>query len=221
MSKRAKELIQVTHPHLAKVIDEVGTLRLYKRSGYSVPEAVARTVIGQMLSASAASTIRERAIQLASETRRNGISDLPYEDLRKCGLSGTKARAIREFSSLYRANSTRYEGWRSLPKDRLFAEVNQCWGLSDWSASILGIFYFGNADILPEGDGSIRRAIHLIEQFSTMPKGKRAIDADLCRPYRSYLALYLWKLLDAGVLAREAESVLLRKTRANNSRARR
>lgn len=213
MSERARKLIQSTHPHLAKIVDEIGTLRLIRRNGYSVPEAVSRTVISQMLSASAAATIRGRAIQLAANTGLRGISDLSYEDLRRCGLSGAKARAISEFREAFKADPARYEAWRILPKEALFAEVQKCWGLSHWSASILGIFYFGNSDILPEGDGSIKRAIDLLGRCSSTQKGRSPIDADLCRPYRSYLALYLWRMLDDGILTREVELASIRTRR--------
>jgi len=214
MSERAREKIKGTHPHLAKIVDEIGTLRLHKRHRYSIPEAVSRTVISQMLSASAAATIRGRAEQRAGEARLNGISELSYDDLRSCGLSNAKAKAITEFAAAYRANPARYEAWRTSPKDVLFAEVKQCWGLSNWSASILGIFYFGNPDILPEDDGSIRRAVELLTRFARVPNGKPVIDESLCRPYRSYLALYLWRMLDDGILAREVHAVKVRKRRA-------
>ena len=59
---------------------------------------------------------------------------------------------------------------------------------------MLLIFYFGYEDLYPEGDGSIKR---IIESFET--KGIKIIPENSA-PYRSYLALYLWEILDLGLL---------------------
>jgi len=73
--------------------------------------------------------------------------------------------------------------------------TNKHWGLSNWSASILAIFYFGFEDVYPENDGSIRRVTRLLEQ-----KGI-TFDPEQASPYRSYLALYLWEILDRKMIS--------------------
>lgn len=77
---------------------------------------------------------------------------------------------------------------------RLFAEVNKHWGLSHWSASMLAIFYFGLEDVYPINDGSIKRVTSLLEQRGIIFEPEKAA------PYRSYLALYLWEILDRKLI---------------------
>ncbi|TPW11131.1 MAG: 3-methyladenine DNA glycosylase, partial [Halothiobacillaceae bacterium] len=67
-------------------------------------------------------------------------------------------------------------------------------GLSRWSASMLGIFYFAMEDIYPEIDGTIMRVQRLLQGRNI------ELNPEAVSPYRSYLALYLWKLLDEGLL---------------------
>lgn len=198
MSLIARDLIIDTHPHLAGLVERVGTLKIISRKKSSVPEAVARTVISQMLSTKAAATIRSRVALVAESSGINEISSLSTQDLLSCGVSRAKARAITEFRSSYENNPEYYERWRSLPKETLFQEVNKCWGLSNWSAGILGIFYFSNKDIFPDNDAGIARAIRLLEAKKLVKKS--VVMPELCKPYRSYLALYLWRFLDDGLL---------------------
>jgi DNA-3-methyladenine glycosylase II len=198
MSLVAKNLIVETHPHLEGLVEKLGALKIISRKKYSVPEAVARTVISQMLSTKAAATIRSRVTLMAESSGTAEISTLSTPDLLSCGVSRAKARAITEFRSSYENDPAYYERWRSLPKEILFKEVNECWGLSNWSAGILGIFYFSNKDIFPENDAGIARAIRLLEAKKIVKKA--VVNPELCKPYRSYLALYLWRFLDDGLL---------------------
>ena len=55
---------------------------------------------------------------------------------------------------------------------------------------MLAIFYFGFEDVYPLNDGSIKRVTNLLEQRGIKFEPEKAA------PYRSYLALYLWAILD-------------------------
>ena len=72
-------------------------------------------------------------------------------------------------------------------------------GPSHGPAAILAIFHFGHEDLYPEGDGSLKRAEkllgikHLVSGYKIQP--------ELASPYRSYLALYLWRALGEGNLS--------------------
>ena len=78
------------------------------------------------------------------------------------------------------------------------------WGMSEWTASILAIFHFGHEDVYPNGDGSLRRAEKLVSMMRFDDDYR--IRSDLAAPYRSYLALYLWKALDEGYLSKPEAS---------------
>ena len=114
--------------------------------------------------------------------------------MRSCGISNSKAKAIKLFAEQYFNDINRYENWRNLDSPGLFSEINKHWGLSHWSASMLAIFYFGFEDVYPVNDGSIKRITGLLEQKGITFEPEKAA------PYRSYLALYLWEMLDRKMI---------------------
>jgi DNA-3-methyladenine glycosylase II len=105
--------------------------------------------VGQMLSRKAASTIIHKAETLAAQEGKNEIALLSEKEIRSCGISSSKAKAIKLFAEQYFNDINRYENWRNLDSPGLFSEINKHWGLSHWSASMLAIFYFGFEDVYP------------------------------------------------------------------------
>ena len=199
MSIRIKRHLQERYPELADLLAEMKTVPKLRRRDLPLPEALVRVVTGQMLSAQAAQTIYER-IRVAAQARElQGSWLLDHDSLRACGLSGAKARTVCEIGAQIGANPGALDHWYELPPERLIEEIRQYRGMGAWTASIIALFYVGHEDIFPSADGSIQRAIALIEG-GRKKRGRRAFDADLAAPYRSYLAMYLWRALDTGVL---------------------
>lgn len=165
-----------------------------------VPEAVLRVVVGQMLSTASAKTIHGRVCDLASYKRIEPWR-LEYSDLRSCGLSNGKCRTITEFRERYVAGKADYDNWPKLSQKDLQTAIKSHWGMSDWTADILSLFYFGHEHVFPNGDGSLMRTMQAI--YLKERQGNRSVDRirpELARPFRSYLAVYLWKALDDGII---------------------
>jgi DNA-3-methyladenine glycosylase II len=189
LSIKAKRHIQEQYPELSALLDKVKRIPKLKRRDIPLPEAVVRVVTGQMLSSQAASTIYGRIKEKATEQRLAGSWLLDHESLRGCGLSNSKARTIVAVSSLIGTNVAALDHWYSLPPDELIQEIKAFKGMGDWTASILALFYVGHEDIFPAGDGSLKKAITLIQGVTSRGKAKPFIP-DRAAPYRSYLALY-------------------------------
>jgi len=189
-----KDQITLTNPGLSGYLANLPAIRPLHPKDISVLDALSRIIIGQMLSRKAASTIIHRAETLAAKEDKGEIALLSEQEMRSCGISSSKAKAIKLFAEQYFNDVNRYENWRNLESARLFAEVNNHWGLSHWSASMLAIFYFGFEDVYPVNDGSIRRITSLLAQ-----KGI-TIEPEKAAPHRSYLALYLWEMLDRKII---------------------
>lgn len=192
-----REIIKLSHPNLSKLLSKVEPIEPLKPRPISVLDAISRIVIGQMLSRKAAQVIINNTIALSTKKKLSSVAHLSQRDLRLCGVSQRKAKTIHLFADCYRKNKSEIEKWRKLSPDLLYERVNSHWGLSNWSASMLGIFYFGIEDIFPYEDGSIKRAIKMLESSNT------PIYPHLVSPFRSYLALYLWKFLDNQILVIE------------------
>ncbi len=203
LSKRATPSAAMAHltmvyPSLAPFFEAVGTVRRIRPRRAHVAEAVVRIVVGQMLSRRAAQTISHRLARVAS-LQDQPVWPLDRQDMRACGLSARKARAISAFADAYQTSPNRYERWRDLDYQSLVEAVDQHWGMSDWTAAMLAIFYFGRADVWPTTDGSVLRATSLI---SDKLLAGAPLQSDLASPFRSYLAMYLWKSLDTGYWSR-------------------
>ena len=199
MSIRIKRHLQARYPDLADLLGQVKTVPALGRRDLPLPEALVRVITGQMLSSHAAQTIYERVRTAAQARDLVGSWLLDQDSLRACGLSGAKARTICAIGAQVGANPLALDHWYALAPDALLDEIRQFRGMGPWTASIIALFYVGHEDIFPAADGSIQRAIALIEGASR-GRRKRQFDPDLAIPYRSYLALYLWRALDTGLL---------------------
>jgi DNA-3-methyladenine glycosylase II len=137
---------------------------------------------------------------------------LSAEDLIECGLSKAKTRAIIEFGGYYSSRPTEIEAWSGLPVEDLRREVTSFWGLSDWSADILAISHFGHPDVFPKNDTTLQRAIRMaIDAYGLKPSDWKIEEV---RPFRTYLALYLWRSVDMKFWNRfQVEQVLTKHSR--------
>lgn len=182
------------YPQLAPLFDLTGEVRIQANNKSCIADAVVRIVAGQMLSNRAAEAICDRLNEQAKK-HQAPIYRLSHEVIRVCGLSNSKARAITEFGHAFATDPPRFERWANLSYDELRKDVLKLWGLSDWSASMIGLSHFGLPDIWPSADGSIQRAIIRINE-------RLGVDLDPSKgaPYRSYLARTLWAALDGGHL---------------------
>lgn len=182
------------YPELSEVFNRIGPLPANQPESLPVAEAICKIVVGQMLSGKAATSIYARLVTKASHNQLDGCWLLPTAELLDAGLSRRKARTIEEFAAAYKTAPEYFERWRALQHEELCREVSDFWGLSQWSADMLGIFYFANPDVFPVNDGSITRAIEL----ATQRYGLSGFNPERAAPYRSFLARYLWAGLDSG-----------------------
>jgi DNA-3-methyladenine glycosylase II len=160
-------------------------------------QAVSRVITGQMLSAKAANSIFSRLERKAKACGLPNVTELPLRSLRACGLSLRKAKAIRNFGLSYRADPAKYKCWPRLAFEDLLAAVSAHWGMSNWTAEMLAIFYFGHSDVFPTADGTIKKAVKYLEQTVI----NQPFEPNLAKPYRTVLALYLWASVDRGYWA--------------------
>ncbi|BAO43892.1 DNA glycosylase family protein [Thiolapillus brandeum] len=189
-----KQQICAAQPGLDVLLSALPTVPLMRPKHTKVIEAVPQIVVSQMLSRHAAATIIERAQALATDHGEESIAWLTEQQLRRCGISGRKAKSISLFAEQYHDDPEHYEGWKHLSHDELRSAVGRHWGMSDWTASMLSIFHFGHADVFPQGDGTIRRVTEHLTSHGVRIRPEKST------PYRSYLALYLWLLADSGSL---------------------
>jgi DNA-3-methyladenine glycosylase II len=180
---------------LAAALKACGPVSLARGGNRSLPEYLCRIVVGQQLSTAAARTIWGRVENSARE-RRLTVVRLARGDheraLRDCGVSRQKIASLADIS---RAHSERKLGVHSLAvltHEERSARLREIRGIGQWTCDMASIFYFGDADVWPSGDLSVTQELGRFV-------GKRRMNSapERFRPYRSYLAVSMYRLRDA------------------------
>ncbi len=201
MSTQIKQILSRAYPEHASLFAQLRTIPTLKPQTTPLPEAVVRVVTGQLLSGKAAETIYQRITQTAQGKGLVGSWQLDYDSFRACGLSGSKARALCRFGEIIGNNPAALEHWRALETETLTREITSHKGMGAWTAAILQLFYLGWEDVFPRGDRGLQRALVALTQAGASQHPHYTFDPDRARPYRSYLALYLWQAGEQGLFA--------------------
>ena len=180
---------------LANAIRNVGPVSS-RRSGYpSIGHFLARAIIGQQLSASAARSIRSRVTQAASDAKME-VTELSVacaEDVRACGVSMNKIKALQSVRRAERNGTLRETQLQRLEPQERTQILMRIHGVGPWTCDMAQIFYFHEPDIWPEGDVAVQRTFkRLIGRRSPRRTAERF------SPYRSFLALTMWRVVDGG-----------------------
>lgn len=199
--RAAYQYLRQRLPFVAPLFEHTNELPLPVPRAGSVAASLVHIVAGQMLSRAAAQTILARVATAAEQSGVEQLYHLQEEQLRACGLSRRKAKTIAAIRELSFRENARLEGWRNLAWPDLRREVSRIWGLSEWSAGMLAIFDFSLPDVFPHTDGSLMRAMRLLEGRH-MNEGE-VFPFERSSPYGSYLAITLWAALDNGLLSDE------------------
>ena len=188
-------------PTLGALIARVGPYLLRPQPTQSLFAAVARAIVYQQLSGSAAATILGRVKAIYAPKRFPTPRDIlatPPERLRAAGLSTAKTAALRDLAqrSLDGTVPT-MRRVRLLPDEEVVERLVQVRGVGRWTAEMLLMFRLGRGDVLPVSDLGVRKGFALTFGSRRLPAAitieRRA---ERWRPYRSVACWYLWRALE-------------------------
>src|SRR5918992_2026804 len=188
-------------PPLGELIARVGDFGLRPRPTQSLFAAVARAIVYQQLSGSAAATILGRVKAIYAPKRFPTPSDIlatPPERLRAAGLSAAKTAALRDLAerSLDGTVPT-MRGVRVMSDEDVIERLIRVRGVGRWTVEMLLIFRLGRADVLPVSDLGIRKGFSLTFGSRSLPAAVTIERrAERWRPYRSVACWYLWRALE-------------------------
>ena len=188
-------------PLLGALIERVGPCLLRPRRTQSLFAAVARAIVYQQLSGSAAATILGRVQALYAPKRFPTPRDIlatPPERLRAAGLSTAKTAALRDLAERSLDGTVPpIRRVRLMADEEVIERLVQVRGVGRWTAEMLLMFRLGRGDVLPVGDLGIRKGFALIFGNRRLPAAitieRRA---ERWRPYRSVACWYLWRALE-------------------------
>jgi DNA-3-methyladenine glycosylase II len=194
-------------PPLERAVVRIGRVAMPQRNGRGLAQFLARVVVGQQLSTSAARSIWAR---VETAVRDGGGSMPAYfrgrnaRTLRRCGMSKAKIRALMAIRQAEAAGLLSTVRLRRMTHAERSEHLRTIWGVGQWTADMASIFYFGDPDVWPEGDAGVNRGLEMIVGL----RSKRTLlkVANAFSPYRSFLALYMWRVLEEPKPARAPTS---------------
>lgn len=186
-----------TAPQLHEIIQSNGPIKLKPRAEKEFFPFLIRTVIGQQLSKGAATSISQR-ITTEAEKREIDLIDLfipqRRQVLRTCGLSNSKIRTLTGLRQSYLKGNISPLVIKKADYSTVQDLITNMWGFGEWSADMVALFFCGLSDIWPATDGAILRGLDLL----SLSQDSKHIENLV--PYRSYVALHIWRGLDTGKL---------------------
>jgi len=193
---------------LAALIERAGPFSLRNDSQTSPFESLLESILYQQLNGKAAATIHRRVKALFDgDPSPAALLHVPDEVLRGAGVSGNKARALKDLAA-HALDGTIPTALaiHTLTDEEIIERLTTVRGVGRWTVEMLLIFRLGRADVYPVTDYGVRKGFALT--FGRLPK-KRALKAeDLPKPdvlmkrgrkwapYRTVASWYLWRACD-------------------------
>ncbi|MEZ6063100.1 MAG: hypothetical protein R3C19_22370 [Planctomycetaceae bacterium] len=188
------EISRGVSTRLAEAIEACGPVRLTPRNDVPLCEMLCRIVAGQQLSTKAASTIWGRVVETAGDSSLSDhIAATDTEILRGCGLSNSKARAMKAIVAAKNEGLLDTGTLRRLRHDERSRQLKSIRGVGQWTADMISMFYFADKDVWPQTDVTVWKTL----QRLTDKRRSTERTATLFAPHRTYLALYLYRIADS------------------------
>ncbi|MEO0536766.1 MAG: DNA-3-methyladenine glycosylase 2 family protein [Cyanobacteria bacterium P01_A01_bin.123] len=192
---RFVEISKDLSPVLAEAIARTKPIELVPNQNDPFSERLCRAIAGQQLSVKAARSIWGRVVDSAADRSLvEYFAEVDPTTLRTCGLSAAKAKSMRAIALATRSGQLDAEELGALDQSDRSQRLTAIWGVGQWTADMMGIFYFGDPNIWPDGDTTARKMLERL----TSPRRKTTRTATRFAPHRSYLALYMWHQADAA-----------------------
>jgi methylated-DNA-[protein]-cysteine S-methyltransferase len=192
---------------LARVIDQVGPLRLQVESIQTPFQALAESIVHQQLTGKAAKTILGRVHTLYGGRRRftpQAVLAMPDEPLRAAGLSRAKTAALKDLAAKTQGGVVpTARALAKLDDDEIVERLTSIRGIGRWTVEMLLIFRLGRPDVLPVDDYGVRKGLQRALRARELPtRGELAERGERWRPYRSAASWYLWRACELPAAAK-------------------
>jgi len=209
MTPAALKHLADADPIMRRLIAEIGECLLKPETRRHPFHSLVRSVAHQQLHGKAAETILGRFKKLFPGRRFPRAQDLASvtdEQLRACGFSFAKIRAIRDIAEKTLSGvvpASRH--FAKLSDDEIVARLTEVRGVGRWTVEMLLIFQLGRPDVLPVDDFGVRSGYSTAYKLKKMATAKelRAF-GELWKPHRTTAAWYLWRAADAASVSKKA-----------------
>jgi len=202
MTPAAHQHLAKSDPVMKRLIREHGRCALAPESRRSPFQSLVQAVAHQQLNGTAANTILTRFRKLfpgRNFPRPGDLASVTDEQIRACGFSFAKIRAIRDIAE--KTLSGVIPTSRQIVKlsdDEIVARLIEVRGVGRWTVEMLLIFQLGREDVLPADDFGVRSGFRIAYKKRAMPKAKDLLAfGERWRPHATTAAWYLWRAADS------------------------
>ncbi|RZI82630.1 MAG: DNA-3-methyladenine glycosylase 2 family protein [Rubrivivax sp.] len=188
---------------MRKLVSDYGQGRLYSRRDAFT--TLARSIVGQQISAKAAQSVWERLLTLMGQQppeKRAPLSvpallSTSVEQLRTAGVSARKAEYLHDLAKHFAEGRVHVNHWERMDDEAIIEELVDIRGIGRWTAEMFLIFHLMRPNVLPLDDVGLIKGISQ-SYFSGEPVSRaEARDiAEAWAPYRTVGTWYLWRSLD-------------------------
>lgn len=172
-------------------------------------ECMVKTIIGQQMNLSFASTLTRRLIERASSPfvhkgrtypvfpSPEEVAVLQVEDLTALQYSRRKAEYVIDFAREVVNSGLDLEQFEKMEDREIVERLVRIRGIGRWTAECFLLFGMGRKDLLPAADIGLRNAIKKLYGLSHQPNEQEVRDLGAgWSPWSSYMTFYLWESLN-------------------------
>ncbi len=190
--REAAERLRAKDPELIERLVAVGGPPPLRRreAGFA---GLAAIIVAQQVSTASAAAIFGRLQALIVPLEAAEIARATEEELRACGLSNAKIRALRAVAQAVGEGRLNLKGLAGLDAEDAHKALVTVKGIGPWTADIFLLFCLGHADAFPAGDLALQEAAKLALNLRRRPDAARLERiAERWRPLRGVAARMLW-----------------------------
>lgn len=186
---------------LKRLIAETAAFRIHGDEGQSPYEVLMEAITRQSISGKAAKTIYGR-IKALGENGRPPVPEkmvkIPAGKLRKVGLSGAKAAAMKDLAKKALAGIVpTHDEALKLSDEELVERLISVRGIGAWTVEMFLIFRLGRPDVLPIHDLGVKKGWSVTYGKKHMPTPKELLKfGERWRPYRTVASWYMWRAFE-------------------------
>ncbi len=156
-----------------------------------------RAIVGQQISVKAAQSVWDRVVIAAGEITPPRMLEMSVEELRGCGLSGSKVVYIKDLARHFDEKLVNPRRWPRMTDDAIIDDLVRVKGIGRWSAEMFLIFYLMRPNVFPVADiGLIRGIEKLFHDGERLDKAEVLAYTERWAPWNTVATWYVWRSLD-------------------------
>ena len=158
---------------------------------------LARSIVGQQISVSAAQAVWDRFEKKVKLVRPSEVKGMHYMTLKSCGLSKQKITYLKSLSLAFIEKEIQPKKWTNLENEKIIEELIKIKGIGRWTAEMFLIFNLCKPDVFPVDDIGLIKGICKCYNLQYPITKKKALRlSKKWKPWRSVATWYFWRSLD-------------------------